>query len=62
MMEGKGKFEWFDGRKFEGIWKEDKMNGKGIYIWPNKDGERKYEGEYVKDKKEGTGVYTWQEG
>ena len=28
-MNGKGKFSWLDGRTFEGIYKNDKKDGKG---------------------------------
>jgi hypothetical protein len=42
-----------------GEWKDNIMNGYGIYTWP--DG-RKYEGEYLKDKKQGFGKYTWADG
>ena len=45
-----GIYEWSDGRKFEGQWKNNKMEGYGIFTWP--DG-RRYEGEYIDDKKEG---------
>ena len=48
-----------DGRKFDGEWKENNMNGVGVYTW--KDG-RKYEGEYQDDKKHGFGIYQWADG
>ena len=51
-----GIYEWSDGRKFQGQWKNNKMEGYGIFTWP--DG-RKYEGDYVDDKKEGNGVFYW---
>lgn len=51
-----GIYEWSDGRKFEGQWKNNKMEGYGVFTWP--DG-RRYEGEYVDDKKEGKGVFYW---
>ena len=34
----------------------NKLEGKGIFIWP--DG-RKYDGEYKDDKKDGYGVFEW---
>lgn len=51
-----GVYEWSDGRKYEGQWKNNKMEGYGIFTWP--DG-RRYEGEYIDDKKEGKGVFYW---
>ena len=46
-------------KEYNGLWQNNKMHGKGIFIWP--DG-RKYEGEYVDDKKEGYGVFYWTDG
>jgi len=40
-MNGKGKYEWDDGREYDGDWKNNLMEGKGIFTW--KDGSR-YEG------------------
>ena len=34
---GKGGFTWTDGRKYDGMWVEDKMCGKGIFQFPNGD-------------------------
>ena len=39
--EGRGKYTWADGSKYEGEWLDNKINGYGIYIWT--DG-RKYYG------------------
>lgn len=41
-----------DGKIYEGKWKDNKMNGKGVFLWP--DG-RRYEGNFVNDKKDGYG-------
>ena len=41
------------------MWKNNKMNGKGIFSWP--DG-RRYEGDYKDDKKDGYGEFEWNEG
>lgn len=41
---------------FEGEWKNNKMEGYGVFTWP--DG-RRYEGEYIDDKKEGKGIFYW---
>lgn len=54
-----GVYQWSDGRKYEGEWKNNKMEGYGIFTWP--DG-RRYEGEYIDDKKEGKGVFYWPDG
>jgi hypothetical protein len=34
-------YKWADGRIFEGDWKNNKMEGQGVFTWP--DG-RRYEG------------------
>jgi hypothetical protein len=41
------------GKIYEGQWKDNKMNGKGVFRWP--DG-RKYEGEFANDKRNGFGI------
>jgi len=51
-----GTYSWPDGRRYEGEWQNNKMNGKGKYFWP--DG-RSHEGEYFDDKKHGKGIYSW---
>lgn len=50
-----GAFTWYDGRNFQGDFKDGKMHGKGSYFWP--DGSR-YIGEYERGKRHGWGVYT----
>ena len=52
-------YSWLDGRRYEGEWFENNMEGMGIYIW--NDG-RVYQGQYKDDKKHGFGVYTWADG
>jgi hypothetical protein len=54
-----GIYQWSDGRKYEGEWKNNKMEGNGIFTWPDN---RRYEGEYIDDKKEGHGVFYWPDG
>jgi len=49
-MQGKGVFEWSDGRKYTGTYDNDKKSGFGLMEWA--DG-RKYEGEWINNKKEG---------
>ena len=46
-MEGFGRFEWPDGRRYEGEYIDDKKEGKGSFFWP--DG-RKYEGDWLNGK------------
>lgn len=41
---------WFDQRKYEGQWKDNKMDGVGKFYWPDKN---RYEGEFKDDKKNG---------
>ena len=43
---GRGIFEWANGEKYDGDWKDNTMEGKGHYTWP--DG-RSYIGDYVND-------------
>ena len=47
-LQGRGTYEWADGRKYEGEWVKDEMHGSGVYTWPDK---RKYVGEFQKGKK-----------
>jgi L1 cell adhesion molecule like protein len=46
-MEGKGEFNWPDGRKYIGEYRDDKKEGQGLFIWP--DG-RRYEGSWLDGK------------
>ena len=41
MMSGEGRYEWPDGRTYEGNFKADLRHGYGVFNWP---GVRKYEG------------------
>ena len=49
-----GTYEWSDGRKYEGMWVDNKMHGLGRLQWP--DG-KCYEGNYKHDKKHGYGSF-----
>jgi hypothetical protein len=46
-MNGKGVYEWKDGRKYDGEYLNDKKHGFGIYYWA--DG-RRYEGGWKNGK------------
>jgi hypothetical protein len=54
---GYGKYNWANKRKYEGGWKDGKMNGKGILIFS--DGSY-YDGEFLNGKKNGKGKYVWE--
>ena len=58
-LQGRGKYEWADGRVYEGEWSKDEMNGSGVYTWP--DGKR-FVGEFINGKKQGWGVIEEKEG
>jgi hypothetical protein len=53
-MDGKGSFEWPDGRKYKGEYYDDKKSGYGVFKWP--DG-RKYKGAWLNGKQHGRGIY-----
>ncbi|CAD8110971.1 unnamed protein product [Paramecium sonneborni] len=59
LFHGVGRYEWPDGRIYDGEWVEGKMEGKGEFIWQDK---RKYIGSYLKDLKSGHGVLEWPNG
>lgn len=59
---------WPNGAKYEGLWNRNRINGKGVYIWPgmrnteervkNVDGDR-FEGEWSNNCRRGKGyLYT----
>lgn len=50
------RYEWSDGRNYEGEWKEGHISGRGIMKWP--DG-REYAGDFLNDKRNGFGTYRW---
>ena len=63
----KGIMLYNDGARYEGEWKDDKKNGKGIYISPHyfnceKNIGLKYEGEFLNDKFEGFGIALYSNG
>ena len=55
----KGVYEWNDGKKYEGTWKNNNMEGKGKYFY--NDG-RIYEGMFHNNLKDGFGIFYWPEG
>ena len=54
MKDGFGVYEWSDGTKYEGNFKEDRKDGFGIYYFYNGD---KYEGNFKEDRFHGNGTY-----
>ena len=60
LKEGKGKmiFKKF-GDLYEGEFHNDKINGRGYYLWQNKES---YIGDFVDAKMHGKGVYKWPDG
>ena len=42
-----------------GEFKDDKMNGRGLYTWASGD---RYEGQWKDDKRNGQGIFTWTDG
>jgi hypothetical protein len=54
---GKGTYQFANGDKYYGQWKEGKMTGNGKYEFANGD---RYNGDFVENKRDGTGVYVWK--
>ena len=54
MIRKKEKEYHINGNKYEGEFKNDKREGKGIMLYNDGD---KYEGEFKDDKKDGKGIY-----
>ena len=63
IAEGKGIWygteEPFIGHRYEGDWKNNKKEGKGIYYYNNGD---RYEGNFINDKYDGKGVFYFSNG
>lgn len=58
-MQGRGRYEWVDGKVYEGEWDKDEMHGSGVYILPEG---RRYVGEFERGKKQGQGKMEEAEG
>ena len=59
LRNGRGRFEFNNGDKYEGEWKNDKKEGKGILFF--KDG-NKYEGDFKNDTQDGKGILLYGTG
>ena len=55
----KGNYTWADNRIFIGYWKDNRMEGRGVFKWPCG---KSYEGSYKNNKREGFGVFSWADG
>ena len=58
-MNGEGVFNWPDGKKYTGMYKDDQKNGHGTFEMPNG---CKYTGEWLNNKQHGEGVFTLSNG
>jgi len=47
---------WADSRKFVGDWKNDTLNGFGVFFWPN---EEKYEGNWINGSRNGNKIESY---
>ena len=54
---GNGTYQFANGDKYFGQWKEGKMHGTGKYEFANGD---RYNGDFHDNKRDGTGVYVWK--
>ena len=57
--EGRGKYTYSHGDKYEGEWKDGEQNGQGTLTWSDGD---KYEGEYKDGSPNGQGTETLPDG
>ncbi|KAL9651759.1 hypothetical protein ABK040_014015 [Willaertia magna] len=60
VVNGKGKMIWSNGCSYEGNFVKGKMEGFGVYTFPDKI--TKYEGEWVNNRMHGKGRYTSPDG
>ncbi|CAF4567542.1 unnamed protein product, partial [Didymodactylos carnosus] len=54
-----GTMTWNNGDRYDGEWKDGKINGHGIKVWKNG---AKYEGDFVDEERQGQGTMTWPDG
>ena len=52
-------YTWANGNTYEGDYKDDRRNGRGVFTFANGD---KYEGDFRDDKRHGVGAYNWANG
>lgn len=58
-----GIYQWINGSKYEGQFKEGSRNGNGVWVSNITDKQHdRYEGQYKDDKKHGYGIYRWKDG
>ena len=57
-----GKAYFTNGDIYDGNWKEDKMNGLGVYYFGGFSTGEKYDGYWVNNRMEGNGTYTTAQG
>ena len=53
-MDEFGVYQWQDGRRYEGFYKDDKKHGYGLYTWSD---QKKYAGFWHGGKQHGVGVF-----
>eukprot|EP00435_Cladocopium_sp_Y103_P036204 s614_g9.t1 len=53
-MHGEGRYEWPDGRAYEGQYMNDLKEGEGTFLWAD---ERKFTGQWKDGKQHGVGVF-----
>ena len=58
-MDGKGLFQWPDGRVYFGEFREGKKHGDGVFMWPNG---QYYEGWFADDECSGEGTLFYPDG
>ncbi len=56
---GQGRMRYATGETYQGEWKNDLPNGKGVMCWTDKN--ERYDGEWKDGKQHGHGEYFWEE-
>ena len=64
MRDGDGTLTWSDGRRYNGQWKENQINGEGTLEYTKNDlfQRCKYVGQFVNDMRHGHGRLDWGDG